>query len=132
MTGAPLQLLASVDNTDGMADRPLLNEQIKALQENAKLTNEVAARIMGVPLRTYMRWRSGQSEPGVDGLIALGDLYGVSLNALIGVEAPRKRFDGDARLRAPPGVAVVDGAVDPVVPGCAAVSLRARHPAPPR
>lgn len=67
MTSFPLPILAFVENNDGMADRPLLNEQIKALQENAELTNEVAARIMGIPLRTYMRWRSGQSEPGVDG-----------------------------------------------------------------
>ena len=105
MTSFPLPILAFVENNDGMADRPLLNEQIKALQENAELTNEVAARIMGIPLRTYMRWRSGQSEPGVDGLIALGDLYGVSLNALIGVEAPRKRSGatgGEHRKLEPP------------------------------
>ena len=68
MTSFPLPILAFVENNDGMADRPLLNEQIKALQENAELTNEVAARIMGIPLRTYMRWRLVASATGSVGL----------------------------------------------------------------
>lgn len=59
------------------------SEHLLQLRLSRGLSQQVAAEIGGIALRTYQYYERGQREPGMSTLIALADYYGVSLDALV-------------------------------------------------
>lgn len=53
--------------------------RLKLAQEQAELTNEQAARAIGVGLRTYQNWRAGM-EPRTQYRFAVARFYGKPLS----------------------------------------------------
>lgn len=47
-------------------------------------TQQAAADSFGISLRGYCRWEKGEREPTFSTLVAIADLYGVSVDWLLG------------------------------------------------
>jgi transcriptional regulator with XRE-family HTH domain len=61
-----------------------LQDQLKTLRSDKKLTQADVAKIVSVHQVTYQGWEKGKSEPDIDKLIKLADYYRVSADYLIG------------------------------------------------
>ena len=59
-------------------------ERIRALREDADLTQAQVGRAINVPQRTYAYYESGQRMIPPQVLCALADFYGVSTDYLLG------------------------------------------------
>ena len=55
-----------------------------ALREQNGLTQEQAAKEIGIAYRSYRRYEAGEREPGVTALIRIADYYGVTIDYLVG------------------------------------------------
>lgn len=71
----------------------ILSERLKQLRNERKLTQQNLADHLGVKLRTYQYYESGNDKahrPDLETLDTLADLYGVSIDYLIGrTDAPQ-------------------------------------------
>lgn len=65
--------------------------KLKELRETRGFTLSQAAQAAHVTKAAVCMWESGARQPGRASLLALADLYGVSLDALFGRSPP----DGD-------------------------------------
>lgn len=63
-----------------------LGENLQELRRAAGLSQEEVAGRLFVSRQSVSKWENGQAEPGVENLKALAELYGVSMDALFGVE----------------------------------------------
>lgn len=62
--------------------------KLKELREACGLTLAQAAQAAHVTKAAVCMWESGDRQPGLVSLLALADLYGVSLDALCGRTPP--------------------------------------------
>ena len=60
------------------------SEQMLALREQNGLTQEQAAKEIGIAYRSYRRYEAGERQPGVTALIRIADYYGVTIDYLVG------------------------------------------------
>ena len=68
-----------------------LGEKLMQARKAAGLTQADVAAKLNVSRHAVSRWESGQSKPSTEKLLALGDLYGLSIDQLLStgnVEAP--------------------------------------------
>lgn len=65
--------------------------KLKELRETRGFTLSQAAQAAHVTKAAVCMWESGARQPGLASMLALADLYGVSLDALFGRSPP----DGD-------------------------------------
>ena len=59
-------------------------EQLISLRRLKNLTQEDVARQAGIPTRSYQRYEHGEQEPTLSKLVILADVFGVSLDELVG------------------------------------------------
>lgn len=64
-----------------------LGENLQRLRKEQGLSQEEVARRLFVSRQSVSKWELDQSEPGVEYLKALAELYGVSLDELAGMPA---------------------------------------------
>ncbi len=64
----------------------LLHENIKALRKARKMTQEQLAEAMGVTVGAVHKWESRASMPEIRLLMEMADLFGVSVDVLLGYE----------------------------------------------
>ena len=62
----------------------LFAERLKLCRENRKWKQREVADAVHVNLRTYQGYEGGRSEPKFETLIALADLFDVTLDYLLG------------------------------------------------
>ena len=62
--------------------------KLKELRETRGFTLSQAAQAAHVTKAAVCMWESGARQPGLASLLALADLYGVSLDALFGRSPP--------------------------------------------
>lgn len=65
-----------------------LGENLQRLRKGRGLSQEEVARRLFVSRQSVSKWELDQSEPGVEYLKALAELYGVSLDELAGIPVP--------------------------------------------
>ncbi len=66
-----------------------MTTRIRQLREDAGMKQyELAAR-MGIKQASVHRWEYGKSYPTPDKLMALADLFGVSVDYILGRDTPR-------------------------------------------
>ena len=63
-----------------------LSENLLALRRLSRLTQEQAAERVGVTRQALAKWETGETVPDVERSRLLADLYGVSLDGLVGAE----------------------------------------------
>ena len=67
-----------------------LCEKLTQARKAAGLTQADVAAKLNVSRQAVSRWESGQSKPSTEKLLALGELYGVSINRLLNTENTEK------------------------------------------
>lgn len=63
-----------------------LDEKLTQARKTAGLTQADVAAKLNVSRQAVSRWESGQSKPSTEKLLALGELYGVSIDRLLNAE----------------------------------------------
>ena len=66
--------------------------RLKEVRIMRKKKLKEAAACLGIQVRSYQAYESGEREPGVKNLIALADFYDVSLDYLTGRSETRERM----------------------------------------
>lgn len=61
-----------------------LSERLLLLRKERNLRQEDLVEPMGLTVRTYRRYETGEREPGASMLWKIADFYGVSVDYLIG------------------------------------------------
>lgn len=69
---------------------PTSGERLRSARESAKLSQEAAARVAEVTLRTYQRWEGDSGEPRGTQVAALALATGKSVNYLLGIDETGK------------------------------------------
>lgn len=67
-----------------------LDEKLTQARKAAGLTQADVAAKLNVSRQAVSRWESGQSKPSTEKLLALGELYGVSIDQLLNTENTEK------------------------------------------
>ena len=65
-----------------------LGEKLMQARKAAGLTQADVAAKLSVSRQAVSRWESGQSKPSTERLLALGGLYGMSIDQLLNAEEP--------------------------------------------
>lgn len=60
-----------------------LGEKLKQARTDHGLTQQAVAQQVAVSRQTISSWETGKSYPGIDSLVTLSDLYGLTLDSLI-------------------------------------------------
>lgn len=60
------------------------NELLKMHRQNAKLSQRAVAETLGISLRGYQQYEQGLFEPNIEKLIKLADMFGITVDELIG------------------------------------------------
>ena len=60
-----------------------INERLRKARLSANLTQEIVAEKVGVSRQTMSNWENGKSHPDISSVMALSDVYGISLDALL-------------------------------------------------
>ena len=72
-----------------------LGQRIQDLRKQHNLSQEALGEKLGVSRQAISRWEMDGAVPEVDKLIALGKLFGVSLNDLLQVEEPAPEVEAE-------------------------------------
>ena len=88
-----------------------LGEKLNALRRRAGLSQEQLADRLGVTRQSVSKWESGQAAPELGKLVALSELFGVSVDYLVkdGLTEPETRPEGLSRLEAKGAVRCQEG-----------------------
>lgn len=70
-------------------------ETLKELRTSRKLLQKDVAASIGVDRTTYVKYESGASEPPVAMLVRLADIFGVTVDQLVGHEAKHQTDNSD-------------------------------------
>ena len=62
----------------------ILGQRLKDLRKQKKVGQKEVAELLGLSLRTYQFYESGDNEPNIKTLTALADFYGVTIDYLVG------------------------------------------------
>ena len=68
-----------------------LNERLKILRKMKDLTQEQLADYMGVSPQAVSRWETGATSPDISALPLLAELFGITVDELLGIDEAAKR-----------------------------------------
>ena len=70
-----------------------LAENIRSFRKQRKLTQEKLAEALGVTVGAVYKWESGLSQPELNMLVEIADLFDVSVDVLLGYKVKDNRLD---------------------------------------
>lgn len=73
-----------------------LGENLQQLRKNAGLSQEEVAQKLFLTRQSISKWENGGAEPGVENLKALANLYGVTVDELIG-NVPEEKLQPESQ-----------------------------------
>ena len=73
----------------------LFSIRLRTLRNQHRMSREALAKMMGVTGQTVYRWETGMAQPNIQKLIALSELFSVTLDELCGKTA---ELDPDMHL----------------------------------
>lgn len=72
------------------------SNRLKTYRNSHHMTQKSVAEAIGVSLRGYQQYEQGKFEPNIEKLIKLADLFGITVDDLIGHElAQRSLMDAE-------------------------------------
>ena len=98
-----------------------LGEKLTQARKAAGLTQADVAAKLNVSRQAVSRWESGQSKPSTERLLALGELYGVSIDQLLNTE--NVEMPAVETVSAPPEMEPRE----PVIPEKRRTRVRCKH-----
>ena len=75
--------LESLERGNRPMNREKFIENLKSAREGRGLTQKQVAEALGISDRTYSKWETGETEPGIELLCRLGDYYGMDPAAFL-------------------------------------------------
>ena len=78
----------------------MLKDNLISLRKMHGYSQEQVAKMIGISRQAYAKWENGSTNPDVDRAAALADVYGITLDELMG---NGKGIDADSLPPAPPG-----------------------------
>ena len=69
----------------------MFGDRLKGLREERQLSQRAVADKLGVTQQAVAKWEAGKAEPDIATINKLADLFGVSVNLLLGALTPRSR-----------------------------------------
>lgn len=72
------------------------NERLKKLRKQKDITQEQLAEYMGVSPQAVSRWETGATCPDISALPSLAELFGITIDELLGVDEKEKRREINA------------------------------------
>ena len=69
----------------------ILGERIKACRQNAKLSQEKVAELVGVSRQAVTKWEAGQTAPNTENLFKLAEIFGTTVDFLISSDETPKQ-----------------------------------------
>ena len=72
------------------------NEKLKYLRLSSALMQKEIAQNLGVSVRTFQSWESGRTEPNIEKLIQIAEIFNISLDDLLCREDYLKFHEADA------------------------------------
>ena len=60
------------------------SSRLRALRLKKQTPQKTLADLLGITVRQYQRYESGEQEPHINGLVAIADYFGVSIDYLAG------------------------------------------------
>ena len=76
-----------------------LSENLQRLRKEKGLSQEDVAQKLFVSRQSVSKWENGAAEPGVKDLAALADMFGVTLDELVGRTEPESPGEVERRLK---------------------------------
>lgn len=67
-----------------MENKFMISMRIRELRKQAKLSQEMMAEKIGVSRQAITKWETGLGVPGIENLVAIADLFKLSLDELMG------------------------------------------------
>lgn len=67
-----------------------LSERLYTLRKERKLTQEDAAKELGISMKSYCRYEKNEREPTASVLVQMAQFYNVSLDYLVGLKDERQ------------------------------------------
>ena len=64
-----------------------IGENLRKLRREKDLTQEQLAELLGVTFQSVSRWETGATYPDIELLPVMAELFGVSMERLLGVES---------------------------------------------
>lgn len=68
----------------------MLNEELRRLRKERKLTQEQLAEIFGLSQATIASWEKGTRQPVTEFIPTIAEFFGVTTDALLGMDDPAK------------------------------------------
>ena len=62
----------------------IFRERLKIERKNAGYTQEQMAKLLGIKQPSYIRYENGSSEPSLETLCQIADIFDVSVDYLLG------------------------------------------------
>ena len=62
----------------------LFSENLRALRAEKRAHQKDLADFLDITVRQYQRYEGGEQEPHIEGLVAIADYFGVSIDYLVG------------------------------------------------
>ena len=70
-----------------------LGERLEELRRSHGLTQEQAAPKVGISLRQWQRWETGESEPTASNLARIAQAFGIAVSELLGLSGEPFQMD---------------------------------------
>ena len=78
-----------------MEDKFMISMRIRELRKQAKLSQEMMAEKIGVSRQAITKWETGLGVPDIENLIAIADLFKLSLDELMGRDIEHETLTKD-------------------------------------
>ena len=78
-----------------MEDKFMISMRIRELRKQAKLSQEMMAEKIGVSRQAITKWETGLGVPDIENLVAIADLFKLSLDELMGRDVKHETLEKD-------------------------------------
>ena len=78
-----------------MEDKFMISMRIRELRKQAKLSQEMMAEKIGVSRQAITKWETGLGVPDLENLVAIADLFKLSLDELMGRDIEHETLEKD-------------------------------------
>ena len=76
-----------------------LGDRLTKIRKERKFTRQKVVDILGVPYTTVSSWEYGYCEPPMDAMMKLAEIYGVSVDELLGIEKDPPPGDDESLVK---------------------------------
>lgn len=73
----------------------MLSDRLKLLRNNAKLSQQQLADILGIDRSTYTYYETNKTNPSIPLLLKLSGIYGITVDELVGNQNTLRLNDGE-------------------------------------